>query len=159
MAELAARIQAAVIKGTADEQMVVYHKEWAPSRKPDLATTPTPAQHRERVRFHLQGKPPPPDVEPAGYPAWFWSWCAWYGGSHRDPDERPAGAPAEIPGWAWEGFGEVDQVAELYGTTAGERNWIQWYLDGQQGERPTVPQTIPDRWWDDCRWVEQQRRL
>jgi N-acetylmuramoyl-L-alanine amidase-like protein len=36
--EVAARIQAAVIKGTAGPSMVVTHKEWAPSRKIDPAT-------------------------------------------------------------------------------------------------------------------------
>jgi len=40
-----------------------------------------------------------------------------------------------------------------YGMTAGERDWIDWYVGGKQGERPDVPQAIPDRWWDDERWV------
>jgi hypothetical protein len=53
IADIAAAAQAAMIKGTCGADMVVYHKEWAPSRKIDLATTPTPAAHRERVKYYL----------------------------------------------------------------------------------------------------------
>ena len=53
MAEIAARIQAATVKGTTSADKVVYHKEWAPSRKIDLATAPSPVTHRKRVAFYL----------------------------------------------------------------------------------------------------------
>ena len=37
--------------------------------------------------------------------------------------------------------------------TADERSWLDWYLDGKHGTRPDVPESIPDRWWDDESWA------
>jgi hypothetical protein len=93
--------------------------------------------------------------EPAtmGYPDWFWDWANWYLTTSRDPDHRPPAAPQNIPGWAWAGNQEIDRVARRYGMTSGERDWIDWYLAGKHGQRPDVPQTIPERWWDDERWA------
>lgn len=88
-----------------------------------------------------------------GYPAWFWDWANWYLTTDRDKDARPAGAPATIPEWAWDGLDEVKTIGNRYGMTGGERDWITWYIGGKQGERPNVPSTIPDRWWDDESYV------
>ena len=51
--DLAAAACAAVIKGTCTEAMTCDHKEWAPSRKIDLATSPSPATFRQRVAYFL----------------------------------------------------------------------------------------------------------
>jgi N-acetylmuramoyl-L-alanine amidase len=86
-------------------------------------------------------------------PAWFWDWANWYLTTDRDSSARPAGAPATIPEWAWDELDEVQSIGTRYGMTANERKWIDWYLGGKQGPRPDVPQTIPDRWWDDEMYV------
>jgi hypothetical protein len=88
-----------------------------------------------------------------GYPAWFWDWANWYLTTDRDQDARPDGAPDQIPEWAWDGLDEVERIGKRYGMTTGERDWITWYLGGKHGPRPDVPQTIPDRWWDDEAYV------
>ena len=88
-----------------------------------------------------------------GYPAWFWDWASWYLTTDRDNDARPDGAPDAIPEWAWDGLDEVQAIGKRYGMTGGERDWLDWYLGGKKGERPDVPQTIPDRWWDDEKYV------
>lgn len=88
-----------------------------------------------------------------GYPDWFWSWANWYLTTDRDPATRPSGAPKQIPQWAWDGQAEIEKVGKRYGMTGGERDWISWYLGGKQGQRPNVPETIPDRWWDDEKYV------
>lgn len=151
-AEIAARIQAATIKGTTDESMVVYHKEWAPSRKPDLATAPSPSEHRARVAFYLKGGKSEGGEE-VEVPAWFWDWSNWYLNTDRDPKKRPANAPDAIPKWAWDYQEEVQSIARNHGMTEGERDWISWLADGKKGERPPVPQTIPERWWPDNEYV------
>jgi hypothetical protein len=88
-----------------------------------------------------------------GYPDWFWDWANWYLTTDREPDTRPAGVPKDIPQWAWDGQAEIQKVGKRYGMTPGERDWLDWILDGKQGTRPDVPQTIPDRWWDDQKWA------
>jgi hypothetical protein len=88
-----------------------------------------------------------------GYPDWYWPWSSWYLTTDRNPDDRPAGVPDKIPDWAWDANDEVAAIGKRYGMTEGERDWIDWYLGGKKGERPNVPQTIPDRWWDDERYV------
>jgi hypothetical protein len=88
-----------------------------------------------------------------GYPEWTYPWINWYLTTDRDPDDRPAGTPATIPDWAWDACDEVATIGKRYGMTAGERSWLDWYLAGKKGERPDVPSDIPDRWWDDERWV------
>jgi N-acetylmuramoyl-L-alanine amidase-like protein len=88
-----------------------------------------------------------------GYPEWYWDWASWYLTTERDNSKRPANAPATIPEWAWDANDELAKVGTRYGMTGGEREWITWYLAGKKGERPNVPQTIPDRWWDDERYV------
>jgi len=93
-----------------------------------------------------------------GYPAWVWDWINWYLTTERDPAERPADAPKTIPEWAWEAERHVDQIAKRYGMTSGERDWIDWYLAGKTGPRPNVPQTIPDRWWDDEKWALERSK-
>jgi hypothetical protein len=92
-------------------------------------------------------------------PDWFWPWCHWYLDTKRDPDERPESAPDKIPDWAWDYMHEVDRIAGHHGMTGGETDWIKWYLDGKQGERPNVPKTIPELWWDDAEFVNAQRRV
>ena len=77
----------------------------------------------------------------------------WYLTTDRDPAHRPAGAPEAIPQWAWDANDEVAAIGKRYGMTQGERDWIEWYNGGKQGPRPNVPQTIPDRWWDDQAWA------
>jgi len=86
-------------------------------------------------------------------PAWFWEWSNWYLTTDRDSDSRPDSAPATIPDWAWDELDEVKVIGKRYGMTGGERDWIDWYIGGKDGPRPDVPQTIPDRWWDDERYV------
>jgi hypothetical protein len=51
--EIAAAACAAIIDGTCDQSMVCDHKEWAPSRKIDLATSPSPGAFRSRVAYYL----------------------------------------------------------------------------------------------------------
>jgi hypothetical protein len=88
-----------------------------------------------------------------GYPDNFWTWVNWYLTTDRDPATRPAGIPADIPDSWWEGEKEVEKVGKRYGMTEGERDWIDWYLGGKKGQRPSVPQDIPDRWWTDEKYV------
>jgi len=148
-AALAQRAVAAIIKGTCDETMVCYHKEWT-RQKPDLATEPSPSEFRAEVAKILQGKPQ--EVE-MGYPSWFWDWANWYLTTNRDPNARPAGAPKTIPQWAWDGLDQIKPIGNRYGMTQGERDWIEWYNGGKKGDRPDVPSTIPDRWWKDQNWA------
>jgi hypothetical protein len=148
---IAACAVAAMIKGTCDENMVPYHKEWAPSRKIDLATAPSPATFRSKVAYYLAG-----GGDDMGYPDWYWDWANWYLTTDRDPDTRPDAAPEDIPSWAWDANEEVMKIGKRYGMTPGERDWITWYEGGKQGERPNVPQTIPDRWWDDQAYVHNR---
>jgi N-acetylmuramoyl-L-alanine amidase len=53
-AELATRAVAAVIRGRFGAGMTCFHKEWAPSRKIDLATSPGPEWWRDRVAHYLK---------------------------------------------------------------------------------------------------------
>lgn len=88
-----------------------------------------------------------------GYPDWYWEWSNWYLTTDRDPKTRPANAPQDIPQWAWDANEELKKVGYRYGMTVDERKWIDWYMGGKVGPRPPVPQTIPDRWWDDHAYV------
>lgn len=88
-----------------------------------------------------------------GYPDWYWQWSNWYLTTNRDPDKRPASAPKEIPQWAWDANESQLKLLNRYGMTKDEREWVDWYEGGKTGKRPDVPETIPDRWWDDQRWV------
>jgi hypothetical protein len=92
--------------------------------------------------------------EEMGYPNWFWDWVSWYLTTDRDPKDKPDSAPDKIPEWAWEGQKEIEQVGKRYGMTGGERDWIDWLAGGKKGERPNVPDKIPDRWWDDNTYVD-----
>ena len=56
--EIAARIQAAMIAGTADAGMVCQHSEWT-SRKIDAATNVDPDQFRASVAAYLAAEAPP----------------------------------------------------------------------------------------------------
>jgi hypothetical protein len=87
-----------------------------------------------------------------GYPDWYWKWSSWYLTTDRDPDDRPSGAPDEIPQWAWDANEQQLKLLNRYGMTSGERSWLDWVLGGKVGERPDVPETIPDRWWNDQAW-------
>ena len=145
--------------------MVVYHKEWAPSRKPDLATAPSPDEHRARVAHYLeQGHFTEGGGDLSGnpfenVPAWFWEWVNWYDTTKRDTP-RPNSAPAQIPEWAWEMRKKVDLAERRRGMTDGEQQWIVWSLAGKDpATRPDVPQTIPPFWWDDLAFVQGQREL
>jgi hypothetical protein len=154
-AEIAAKIQAATIRGTSGADMVVYHKEWAPSRKIDLATAPSPANHRERVAHYLKG-----GGDEVSVPAWYWDWSRWYlNSSPREQKDKPKSAPDKIPDWAWDYNEEDKAIARGHGMTQGERDWIVWYLGGKEGKRPDVPEDVPDRWWDDLNFVEGQMKL
>jgi hypothetical protein len=86
-----------------------------------------------------------------GYPQWFWDWARWYYTTDRNPAKRPAAAPDKIPQWAWEAGEEIlSNVADRYGMTKGERDWLDWRAAGaDEATRPDVYQTIPDRWWED----------
>lgn len=68
-AEIAAAACAALIGGRFKENDVCDHKEWAPSRKIDLATAPSPGKFRDRVAYYLNHDyapaPPPPPARPA----------------------------------------------------------------------------------------------
>ena len=147
--EISARIAAATIRGSVDETQVCDHKEWAPSRKIDLATEPSPAQFRERVRYYLAN----PEGDDMDIPAWFWDWSAWYLNTTRDPTKRPKGTPDKIPQWAWDYNAEISAIANNHGMTEGERDWIDWLADGKKGPRPDVPSTIPEFWWKDNEYV------
>jgi hypothetical protein len=88
-----------------------------------------------------------------GYPDWYWDWSNWYLTTDRDPNTRPASAPQNIPQWAWDANDELNKITYRSGMTADERKWIDWVLGGKVGPRPNVPETIPDRWWDDHKYV------
>ena len=92
-------------------------------------------------------------------PEWYWPWADWYLNTKRAKDERPEAAPDKIPDWAWDYLQQDEKIANHRGMTEGERDWVVWYLDGKEGERPKVPQTIPERWWDDAEYVQAQRRV
>jgi N-acetylmuramoyl-L-alanine amidase len=94
--------------------------------------------------------------EEMGYPEWFWDWNHWYLNTDRNQKDRPKNAPDDIPEWAWDGQEELLRIADKYGMTKGERDWIAWYLDGKKGERPNVYETIPDHWWDDQSFVAKR---
>ena len=96
--------------------------------------------------------------EEVGLPNWYYPWASWYLTTPRDPKQRPDGAPDKIPEWAWDYVAEDEDIAERFGMTKGEQDWIVWYLGGKQGARPDVPQTIPHRWWDDAEYVQKQRQ-
>jgi hypothetical protein len=96
------------------------------------------------------------EAQEMGYPAWFWDWSSWYLTTDRDDEHRPEAAPDQIPEWAWDGLEEVQRVGVRYGMTDDERDWLDWYVAGKKGPRPDVPETIPDRWWDDERWLVPQ---
>lgn len=91
-------------------------------------------------------------------PAWFWDWASWKLTTDQDPKSRPKSAPDDIPQWAWDELAEVETIGKRYGTTSGERDWIDWYLGGKQGKRPNVPDSIPYRWWTDEEWTIAQRK-
>jgi hypothetical protein len=158
-AELAAAAQAACIKGTAEANMVVYHKEWAPSRKPDLATSPSPDAHRARVAHYLKEGAGGVTVNPyESVPAWFWEWIHWYDVTKRD-SARPKAAPHKIPEWAWEMRKKFDRNERHKGMTDGEQQWIVWSLAGKDPDkRPKVPEKIPERWWEDLKFVKAQQK-
>src|SRR5262245_50271246 len=88
-----------------------------------------------------------------GYPDWYWDWASWYLTTNRDKGSRPTSAPATIPQWAWDANAELTKIGNRYGMTGDERDWVDWYIGGKKGTRPKVPETIPDRWWDDEKWV------
>lgn len=146
--EISARACAATIRGSFDESQVCDHKEWAPSRKIDLATSPTPAAFRELVAKYLAG-----EAEMTEIPSWFWDWSAWYLNTTREPDKRPQNAPQQIPQWAWDYNKQVSAIANNHGMTQGERDWIDWQQNQKHGPRPDVPQTIPEFWWYDNKYV------
>jgi len=100
-----------------------------------------------------QGKKEETDM---GYPEWYWEWSNWYLTTKRDPETRPASAPKQIPQWAWDANDQITKIGNRYGMTDGERSWIEWYAGGKKGERPKVPETIPDRWWTDESWFVKQ---
>jgi hypothetical protein len=92
-----------------------------------------------------------------GYPDWFWDWVSWYLTTDRDPKKRPDNTPDKIPQWAWEGETEIEQVGQRYGMTLGERQWIDWRDAGAaDNQRPDVPKAIPERWWDDSKYVNEK---
>jgi hypothetical protein len=159
-AEIAAAAQAAVIKGTAGADMVVYHREWAPKRKPDLATSPSPDEHRARVAHYLKrgGVEAVSENPFEAVPAWFWEWAYWFDCTNRE-SPRPKAAPHKIPEWAWDMHKKLDRNEQHRGMTEAEQDWIVWFLGGKSGKRPKVPETIPDRWWEDLKFVEKQRAL
>ena len=101
-----------------------------------------------------EGSQPAPEEDEMGYPQWFWDWVNWYMTTERDPSQKPKDAPATIPQWAWDGQKLIQkQVADRYGMIQGERDWIDWLAANKKGERPNVPQTIPNRWWKDNEWA------
>ena len=102
---------------------------------------------------------PVAEEDEMGYPEWFWDWVMWYTASNRDPAKRPAGAPKTIPQWAWDGQKEVQAVNERFGMTEGERDWIDWLAANKPDPRPKVPQTIPDRWWNDNKWAVDRGKI
>jgi hypothetical protein len=91
-----------------------------------------------------------------GFPDWYYQWRAWYYNTDRNPNERPSSAPESIPQWAWDAGDKDVKFANNRGMTQGERDWVDWYNGGKRGTRPDVPQTIPDRWWDDQLYVARK---
>jgi hypothetical protein len=156
MHELSARACAATIRGTCKADMVCDHKEWAPSRKIDLATAPSPAQFRDRVSYYLKGGTV---ANEASVPAWFWPWLSWYLTTDRDPKKKPKSAPPSIPRWAWDMQTQVLQISQRFGMTDSERKWIDWRAKGSPAaSRPKgVPASIPPRWWPDNEWAGKRK--
>jgi hypothetical protein len=101
----------------------------------------------EAAKRHLTGE------DEMGFPPWYYDWRAWYYNTSRDPAKRPAGVPQTIPQWAWDAGAKDQAFGNNRGMTQGERDWIDWYIGGKQGQRPDVPETIPERWWDDHKYV------
>jgi hypothetical protein len=95
-------------------------------------------------------------VDELGYPDWFWPWVSWYLTTERDNKKRPKGVPATIPKWAWDGLQAIEKIGARFGMTVDERHWLDWYLAGREGQRPDVPQTIPERWWHDQEWIAKR---
>jgi N-acetylmuramoyl-L-alanine amidase len=93
-----------------------------------------------------------------GYPQWYWDWANWYLTTDRDPKARPDSAPDTIPEWAWDANDELTRINKRYGMTGGERDWIDWLIAGKTGKRPDVPDDIPDRWWDDQKYVAAKEK-
>lgn len=91
-----------------------------------------------------------------GYPDWYWDWSNWYLTTDRDPTKRPTNAPSDIPQWAWDANEQVDRICYRAGMAPDERKWIDWVLGGKVGTRPPVPETIPDHWWDDQKFVSSK---
>jgi len=106
----------------------------------------------EAARAYSDGE----EVDEMGYPDWYWQWSNWYLTTERDPTKRPGSAPKEIPQWAWDANEQQLKLLNRYGMTADERAWLDWYLAGKTGNRPDIPQTIPDRWWDDQKWAARR---
>jgi hypothetical protein len=92
-------------------------------------------------------------------PQWLWDWLRWYLTTDRDPAKRPDAAPEKIPQWAWDYQAEVEKIGKRYGTTEGERDWMDWRAAGADpDDRPDgIPDTIPERWWDDNAYVDALR--
>jgi hypothetical protein len=151
--EILARGVAAVIKGTCDGGQVVSHSEWAPSRKIDIATDFDNNAFRKKVDAYLKGGS---ENQMDEIPAWFWPWVNWYENTSRDPAKRPKDTPKTIPAWAWEAQKEIHSLANNHGMGAGEQQWIDWLAGGKKGERPNVPDTIPEFWWEDNEYVTKK---
>jgi hypothetical protein len=96
--------------------------------------------------------------EEMGYPDWFYPWLDWYL-NVRPEGKRPASAPDQIPQWAWDAQATITKIANKYGMTDTERNWLAWYIDTPRDDatRPDgAPQSIPGHWWEDEAFVLTQ---
>jgi hypothetical protein len=130
---------------------VTYHGFWTGSTCPGATV-------REWVKAGLWKLPKPtPEPDPKepdmDMLEWLDDFITWRLVHQGDPAKRPANVPAEIPQIAWEFTTLCKKISDHLGMAVGEEEWIKWRLTG--GERPQVPTTIPQPWWNDAEKVHQ----
>jgi hypothetical protein len=92
-------------------------------------------------------------------PDWLDDFVYWYLSGRQLGAERPASVPTAISQEVWDFTAAMHRLATHFGMSNGEREWIDWKIDGEPvGERPAVPTSIPKPWWNDHKFVVDQIR-
>lgn len=144
IADVAARVQAAVVRGTVGADRVIYHKEWAPSRKIDLATAPSPSEHRQLVAHHLTNS----SEEENEMTEKFKAWVLWRLTEKADPARKPSILNDFIPTEQdWQDASWIHELVGLYGEHTRYMGWrAHRLLDA--AKPASTPARITRRWWD-----------